>query len=896
VLPNGRAVAPTGVQVALDTFPLNLAFANDGASLLLTNDGWGDEEGERGLQVVDLATRQSTRVEVPHFFGLAVAPTGDRVFVADGDTSKINALKFEGGALMREPTPIASINGFPTGMAVSPDGSHLYVVGLTDNAFHSIDLTTGDVHAADTSVGNFPYTVLLSPDGTRAFVSSWGINNGTPPSELVPPLPPLDPNGETRSSIAQVDLTDPNAPRLIGYTPIARSLSIDSRTIFGGSHPSAMALSPDGALLYVTATNVDLLVVLDAATMALVAEVQLNTFESGPVKDQLQGFYPNAIAVRADGRRLYVADAGINAVQVIDVDPAARTFTPAGFIPVGWFPSALTLGSDGTLYVANAKGAGVGPNGGELIDINNQNFGSTPYYIGRLVKGSLSIIEDVDTVDLAASTSTVRQMNGLAPVDVRWVDTTPAAGEVERGLPLPVEFGSGPSDQIKHVVFILKENRTYDQVFGDVPAGNGDPSLVLFGDAITPNHHALASEFAMGDNFYCDGEVSIPGHEWTDQATTTDFTEKLWPRNYNGTLNSLVVQFGQEGFGKNGYLFEALDRQGVSYRVYGETFYYLTRYVAGMNGGGTQSLYPVILDAFGGTVGAVLGGIVNLIMLADIPALEASGVKLDVLRTQVWPNIMLEYPANILANRTDAERAQLFLSELHQFEQSGELPSFIFIWLPNDHTFGAAPNTPSPNSAVADNDDGLGQIVDGLSHSRFWPQMAIFVSEDDAQDGQDHVSAHRTIGLAISPYVKRGYISHVHHSNVSMLKTMELLLGVEPLTQYDRAATDMRDYFTSEPDLTPYVARPRQVALRMNPEPEEAPNTYLRQAAELSEDLNLSTYDEAGENLGRVLWLVHAGDELERSKAFWAQVAALLVGGMIGAGLLIGRRYAVRTG
>ena len=897
VLPNGRTVAPLGAQVSLDTFPLNLAFAKDGNTLLLTNDGWGDEEGERGLQVVDLATRQSTRVEVPHFFGLAVAPGGDRVFVADGDSSKIYALRFENGALVREQNPLASIKGYPTGMAVSPDGSHLYVVGLTDNAFHSIDLATGDAHTADSSVGNFPYTLLLSPDGRRAFVSSWGVNNGTPASELVPPLPPLDPNGDTRSSIAQVDLTDPDAPRLLGYTPIARSLSVDSRTIFGGSHPSAMALSPDGALLYVTATNVDLLVVLDAATMALVAEVPLNTFENGPLPQQLQGFYPNAIAVRPDGRRLYVADAGINAVQVIDVDPAAQTFTPAGFIPVGWFPSALGLGGDGTLYVANAKGAGVGPNGAELIDINDQNFGSTPYYIGRLVKGSLSIIANVDAVDLAAGTGAVRQMNGLAPVDVHWVDAAPAtAGEVERGLPLPIEFGSGPSDQIKHVVFILKENRTYDQVFGDLPVGNGDPRLVLFGENITPNHHALAREYAMGDNFFCDGEVSIPGHEWTDQGNTTDFTEKLWPRNYNGNLSSLVVQFGQEGFAKNGYLFEALERQGVSYRVYGETFYYLTRYVAGINGGGTQSLYPIILDAFGGTVGAVLGGIVNLIMLADIPALEATGVKLDVLRTQVWPNIMLEYPANILADRTDAERAQLFLSELQQFEQRGDLPSFIFIWLPNDHTFGAAPNMPTPNSAVADNDDGLGKIIDGLTHSSFWPQMAIFVSEDDAQDAQDHVSAHRTISLAISPYVKRGYISHVHHSNVSMLKTMELLLGVQPLTQYDRAATDMRDYFTSQPDLTPYAALPRQAAVRVNPEPEEAANPYLRQAAELSEDLNLSTYDEAGENLGRVLWLVHAGDQLERSKMLWAQAAVLLVCGMIAAGLVIGRRYASTAG
>ena len=897
VLPNGRKVTPIGEQVPLDTFPLNLAFTPDGRFLLVTNDGWGDEEGERGLQLVDLTTRTSTRVEVPHFFGLAIAPSGDRVFVADGDSNTIYALRLQDGALVRESTPVAKVGGFPMGLAISPDGSHLYVTDLTDNAFHSIDLASGAVHTADAAVGNFPYTALLSADGTRAFVSSWGINNGNGDitKMLVPPIPPLDPNAEARSSIAQVDLSDPDAPKVMSYAPIARSLAVDTRTIFGGSHPSAMALSPDGHFLYVTATNVDLLVVLDAATLDLVAEVALNTFESGPLPTQLQGLYPNALAVRADGRRVYVADAGINAVQVVDVDPSAPSFTPAGFMPVGWFPSALGLTADGTLYVANAKGAGIGPNGGDLIDINDQNIGKTPYYIGRLVKGSLSIIDDVDGVDLSSGTATVRDTNGLAQTDVRWVDDAPGPAEVQRGLPVPIEFGSGPSDQIRHVVFILKENRTYDQVFGDVPQGNGDPSLVLFGESITPNHHALATEFAMGDNFFCDGEVSIPGHEWTDQANTTDFTEKLWPRNYNGNLSSLVVQFGQEGFAKNGYLFEALERQGVSYRVYGETFYFLTRFVAGINGAGAASLYPIILDAFGGTIGKVLGGIVTLIMNSDIPALEASGAKLDVLRNQVWPNMMLEYPANILANRTDAERADLFLSELAKYEQSGDLPQFIFIWLPNDHTFGAKPSMPTPNSAVADNDEGLGKIVDGLTHSSFWPQTAIFVSEDDAQDGQDHVSAHRTISLVMSPYVKRGYISHVHHSNVSMLKTMELLLGVQPLTEYDRSATDMRDYFTSTPDLTAYSARPRQVAARTNPHPEEAANHYLRRAGELSKDLNLATYDEAGENLGKVLWLVHAGEQLEISKRRWTQLALMVVSMLAVTGLLIGRWQPART-
>jgi DNA-binding beta-propeller fold protein YncE len=896
VLPNGRRVTPAGDQLALDTFPLNLAFTPDGRSLLLTNDGWGDEEGERGLQLVDLASRQSQKVEVPHSFGLVVAPAGDRVFVADGDSNSIYGLHYADGTLTRDAQPLATLAAgtYPTGLTISPDGTHLYVVGLTDNSFHSIDIASGAVHAADAPTGNFPYTVLVSANGQRAFVSSWGLENGNPAADFLAPLPPSDPNRDTRSSIARVDLSDPNAPKVMGYTPIARSLSVDARVIFGGSHPSAMALSPDGRFLYVTATNVDLLVVLDADTMALVAEVPLNVFASGPLASQLQGFYPNALALRADGRRVYVADAGINAVQVIDVDPDAPAFTPAGFIPTGWFPSAIGLTGDGTLYVANGKGAGIGSNEGPLVDIDDEDLGHTPYYIGRLVKGSLSIITNVDQVDLAAGTAAVRQANGLDPVTLHWVDDAPASGEVQRGSVVPIDFGSGPSDQIKHVVFILKENRTYDQVFGDLGTGNGEPALTLFGEPTTPNHHALARQYATGDNFYCDAEVSIPGHEWTDQANSTDFTEKLWPRNYNGQLSSLVVQYGQEGFAKNGYIFEALERQGVSYRVYGETFHFLTRYVAGIDGGGPASLNPILLDAFGGNVVGVLGGLLNLIN-GDIPALEQAGVKLDVLRTQVWPNMMIDYPSNILANRTDAERAQLFLGELAQFEQNGNLPSFLFIWLPNDHTFGAAPNMPTPRSAVADNDDGLGKIIDGITHSAYWPQTAIFVNEDDAQDGQDHVSAHRSLSLVISPYVKHGYVSHVHQSNVSMLKTIELLLGVAPLSQYDRYATDMRDYFTSTPDLTPYTARPKQVAARLNPAPADAPNAYLQRAALLSQDLNLSTYDEAGENLSKVLWLVHDGEQLERNKIWSARWATLLVLVVIGGGVAVGRRHALRT-
>ncbi len=889
VLPNGRSVGPAGVQIPTETLPLNLALSPDGQHLLVTNDGYSDDEGRQFLQVVDTSTLSLSRVAVPHFFGVAFTLPGDRVFVANDVASgsdTVESLRFAGDALVLDADPLATLPAgtFPTGMAVSPDGTRLFVLGLMTNTLWSIDIATGTVLQADAQVGNLPYSVIVSADGQRAYVSSWGINNGNP-NDLPAPLPPLNLNEPERSSVAVLDISNPTAPpHLLQYIRIATDLRIDNKTIYGGSHPSALQLSPDGTLLYVTASNVDVLVAIDTTTFKTVAEVALNVFENGPLPQQLQGFYPNALAVSADGRRIYVADAGINAVQVISVDPATRTFTPLGFIPAGWFPSALALSADGKrLYVANGKGDGVGPNGGDAFDTS----GSPTSYIGQILKGSVSVINGVDTYDLAGGTAQVVAANGFTPVEAQWVDGgDPAAGQVQRGNPVPVDFGSGPSDQITYVVYILKENRTYDQVLGDLPRGNGDPNLTMYGANITPNQHALAMQYAIGDNFYDDGEVSTPGHEWVDQGNCNDFIEKLWPSNYDRTLPSTTLEMGQEGFAKGGFIFEALERAQVSFRIYGETLGLVSRFAAGINGGGVGSIALQLTDAFGGLpTEADLLTVVN----GDIATLSASGVKVDVLRNDIWPNQFLDFPSNIIPNKTDVGRAALFQNELASFSQSGTLPQFIHIWLPNDHTFGADPGSPTPQSAVADNDAGLGLIVDALTHSPFWPHMAIFVTEDDAQDGQDHVAAHRTIDFMISPYVKHGYVSPVHHSNVSMTKTIELLLGVPPMSEFDRYATDTRDYFTATPDLTPFVALPRQVPVETNPAPQSAPNAYLREAGELSAGLNLAFVDEAGPALSQVLWLQHLGRQVEHAKRQAMAFGLAGLAALIAAGAFVGR-------
>ena len=883
VLPNGRLVTPQGRLAPLATLPLTLRVGPDG-HVFVTNDGFGDEDLQRYLQVVDPQTLEVQRTPAEHFFGLALSPDGSRAYAADGPADRVDVFAFDGTRL--SPLPEASITfpakTFPMGLEVSPDGSTLFVIGFLSNTFWRVDLASGTPEQASSKIGNYPYTVVLSHDGQRAYVSSWGINAGNPGGLAPVPLPPTDPNNKTRSSVAVIDVSSSAPPELSTYVPIGRGQSLDNKTVFGGSHPSAMALSPDGALLYVTATNLDLLAVVDTTSNQEIAEVDLNTFGDG-----LEGLYPDALAVRADGTRIYVADAGINAVQIVDVDPEARTFTPRGFIPTGGYPSALGLSGDGsTLYVASAKGLGVGANDTALVDISTQSMSDTPYYIGRMIKGMLSAI-DLGGIDLARGTATVRANNGLDPVTL-----DPASSAAAAANPVPVEFGAEPSAQIQYVVYILKENRTYDQVLGDLAGTNGDPRLTLFGSDVTPNAHALARQFAVGDNFYNDAEVSYPGHEWVTQGNDNDWVEKVWPFDYNGLFDtSYNIESGQEGFCKSGYIFEALGQQQIPYRVYGEALAFNSRFAAGNNYLGVNWTIQKLVQAFG-SIQKLVAHIDDL-LAGNLDVLRANGVNVDLLTTVVWPNLRLDYPSTILPDKTDVFRAQLFLSDLAQFSANNNLPRFLFIWLPNDHTFGASPQTPTPRTAVADNDQGLGMVVDALTKSPFWPQMAIFVTEDDAQDGQDHVSAHRTLSLVISPYVKHAYVSTVHQSNVGMLKTMELLLGVRPMSQYDRYATDMRDYFTTVPDLTPFTAVAARVTAAQNPDVDGAGNAFLRTAAEVSGQLDFSDYDRAGPELSRVLWLVQIGERLERERWLAVMAAGTMVMMLVLAHWLSRRRGAL---
>jgi hypothetical protein len=447
--------------------------------------------------------------------------------------------------------------------------------------------------------------------------------------------------------------------------------------------------------------------------------------------------------------------------------------------------------------VANGKGASSRANRDGPNPIAPGGTGRTREYIGGLFQGTLSIIPMPGPDRMAAYSRTVYECSPLRRGDPTAVN----GAAVPPGHPIPGRVGE-PSP-IKYVVYIIKENRTYDQVFGDLPDGNGDANLCLFPEAVTPNHHALAREFVLLDNFYVDGEVSADGHEWTMGAYATDFVERTWPLSYRGDRRVPYPSEGKYEMARPaaGYLWDRAAEKGIRYRSYGEF----------TENGKTP-------DSPGTTKVKALQGHFD----------------------PFYRTFDLDYP--------DVRRADRFLHELAEFEKAGEMPRLVVLRLPNDHTSGTKPGAPTVLAAVGDNDLALGQVVEGLSKSRFWSRMAIFVVEDDAQNGSDHVDAHRTVALAISPYIRRHAVDSTMYSTSSMLRTVELILGLEPMSQFDAAARPMSAAFTAQPDFTPYLHRPARVDLQAK-NPPHAP------MAELSLRLDLEIEDRADDLLfNAIIW------------------------------------------
>jgi len=702
LLSNGWRISPAGRSLALGTLPLSLATLPDGRVLTLLS-GYSTE----GLAVVD-PVRWAVTDSVPlsaAWLGLAVGGDGS-VFASGGTTNRVWRLAEAGGRWQRADSVVLADSGaalFAAGLALAPDGRSLAVVGDLSDSVYLLDAAT--LRRMDAGrTGGHPYTALFSPDGATLYVSNW--NDST----------------VSRFAVGEHSLR-----------PLP-SIRVAPR-------PSAMALGRDGRKLYVAHGAADAVSVVDLEEGRVTATIAVGLTARAP-----HGSTPNALALTDDGATLYVANADNNAVAVVDLtseEPRVR-----GLIPTGWYPTAVALSADGrTLYVANGKGGGSLPN----PEGPTSHGARRDQYIGALLKGSLSAIPVPDAAALRRYTT---QVMANSPYRDALLQHVPWPA----GSPIP--RAAGEPSPIRHVLYVIRENRTYDQVFGDVARGDGDSALAIFGDSVTPNAHALASAFVLFDNFYVDGDVSADGHMWSDAAYAGDYVDKTWPANYSGRRDWDFLAGLPALDPLAGYLWDAARRARVSVRNYGEmTQWDTAARVARADDKGLEALTDV----------------------------HFTGWDLDV---------------------TDSARVDEFLRELGQAEHGGTLPQLMIMDLPNDHTYGRQPGRPTPRAMVAENDRALGRMVEALSRSRFWSETAVFVLEDDAQNGPDHVDAHRSPLLVMGPYVRRGMVDSTFYTTASVLRTIELILGIGPMSQYDAAAAPLFDAFTTRPDTSVVPALP----------------------------------------------------------------------------------------
>lgn len=778
-LPNGWKLQPAGRQVPLGDFPITLAEHPSEPVLAALHAGYGEHE----VVLIDAKiTKVLSRISLPGTYGgLTWSADGKFLYAGGGFDDVIYRFAFDpeskllggratfadlGGdreapkADRDEPLERAQRGdkrpqGAIIGLALSADGQSLWAANAFAHRLVRFDTTTlkptGEVTLPAES---FPYGVVLDESRGRVYVSLWG-----------------------GSGVVVVDAKE------------LKSLA----TWPTGPHPNEMLLAPGGKVLYVANANHNTVTVHDLEADGKALETIGTAIDARAPA----GCTPNALALSPDGSVLFVANANTNDLAVINVKEAGKS-TPLGFIPTGWYPTSVRVARDGkTLWVSNGKGISSSANRDGPAPGIAGGTERTRQYIGGLFKGTLSVVPMPDPKQMTAYSRTVYECSPVRRGDAAGVNTAGRSPE----NPIPAKVGD-PSP-IQYCVYIIKENRTYDQVFGDMPEGNGEPSICLFPEKITPNHHALAREYVLLDNFYVESEVSADGHEWTMGAYATDFVERTWPLSYRGDRR---VPYPAEGALKiatpaGGYLWNRAAEKGVTYRSYGEF---------------------------------ISGG------KARLPVLEG--------------HFDPEFPEYNLSV-TDQKRADRFLEELARFEREGELPRLIVVRLPNDHTSGTRPGVPTVEAMVADNDLALGRVVEGLSRSKFWPRMAIFVVEDDAQNGSDHVDAHRTVALAISPYIKKKSVDSTLYTTSSMLRTMELILGLEPMSQFDAAARPMFASFTAEPDLTPYTVRPPQIDLK-------AVNAPNAPGAQASLKLDLSKEDAADDlTFNEIIWKAVKGPE-----------------------------------
>jgi len=769
VLPSGWKITPAGKILTLaGDMPLRVLPLSDGRRTLVLTGGYHDHS----LSIVDIAGGKILRtLELgKDWAGLATDSAGSTVYVSGGgqvpNGFERNLAKSPVDAVVRDsltkpilrvslqkdqltPLPGLSISGlaekdrFIAGVAIARDGA-LYVVNTQADTVYKLHAEDGSV-LASVKVGYRPFGIAISPDFQTVAVSNWGDKS----------VSLLEPAGLKEISRVEVE-----------------------------THPSDLAYARDGRLFVVNAGSNSVSVIADGK---VIETLKTSLDAQDPV-----GSTPDALAVSPNGKFLFVANADNNDVAMIDITRKAESAV-LGFIPTGWYPSAVGVTPDGKkLLVATGKGMSSRPTVPVLgKHPNKAPDPSTPFdYVGDILSGHLEIIDVPGAKELKAYTHQVIA-NVPKPEQATTQEDEAQAREA--------------FSHIKHVLYIIRENRTYDQVFGDLGRGNGDPKLVLFGKDVTPNAHDLANQTVILDNLYVNGEVSEDGHQWSNAAYATNFTEKAWPSSYSRRGEPEADE--RLTASPAGYLWDNCRKHGVTYVSYGE------------------------FASFKADPG-------------HAPIFE--GVKgLQEHFSSGWLNVMMK---GLMDGGRDPDKVPVFIDDLQRAERTGDWWQFMVMHLPEDHTAGLAAGKYTPKAMAGSNDVALGRVVEAVSHSRFWAETAIFVIEDDAQNGPDHVDVHRTVGLVISPYTKQGFLDSTHYTTASMVRTMGLILGLPPMTQYDRAATPMYRSFQSHANLWAFQARTPQTDLQAK-NPETGPGSAA------SAKLDFSDWDRADPDaLNKILW------------------------------------------
>jgi YVTN family beta-propeller protein len=767
LLPNGWKLTPAGEHLPLTDLPLNIVPLKNEPRVVVATNGYNTH----ALHVVDMATKKEVgRLAAwETWFGLAIdesAKNKTRIWWSGGGGNRIHEFSWAGGKL----DWVTASDNSPTARAkqkvAKKAAANNFVSGMCihDGKLYSLDVDAGTIAAKSLSesaakpeskkIGGRPYDVVPAMDGSSLFVSDWGGRRL------------LRVNANDLSTIA---------------------------TISVGEHPNQISVHPKDGRVFVACASSNGVWVVDPATNTVSEVIYTALFPKSP-----EGSTPDALAIAPDGKTLFVANADNNCIAVVDVSTLKQAQVK-GFVPTGWYPTAVAVTNDGkTLLVGVGKGnqtkANPIPAQDAKADAETKARRRAYPYIGTTLSGALSFVPMPDDKKLAEYTA---QVYRNCPYSDALLTSAPSLE------PTVIPTKVGDPCPIEHVIYVIKENRTYDQVFGDMPRGNGDPSLVMFGRQVTPNHHKLAEEFVLLDNVYCNGQVSRDGHPWSTQAYNTDYVARDWMLTYS--QRSGVDEDDELHVGPSGYIWDAAKRAGKTYRNYGE---YGKR----------------VSDADG--------------------KFRMEG-RVESLVGHVCPNYTVDANGRRLR---DPENIDVFLKEFFEFEAKGTIPNLMVMSLGEDHTQGTRTGAPTPQACVASNDLALGKLVEAVSKSKSWAKTAIFVIEDDAQNGPDHVDAHRTVALVISPYCKRKHLDSTQYATVSMLRTIELILGLKPLSQYDAGARPMFGCFTNKLDLTPYQHLPAQINL-------DAKNGELAYGAERSNKMDWSEYDRIDDfALNEILW------------------------------------------